>query len=141
MTLTEIRNNLNNLATLKNRPPYDICVAKAVRDSFVNRTENPLKTEIIRLLKVQMEMELLNDELFELEVDPSLKHTFVSKDCFDNLVDWISQVHGRQQQLGKVANVSPSLISYARNTRRCTMSLYKRLMKGKEVMVLRELVV
>jgi len=140
MTLTEVRNNLNKIAMLKNRPPYEMCVVKAVRDAFESGTEHQLKTEIIRFLRMQMEMELLNDELFELEVDPSLKHTFVSKDCLDGLVDWISKVHGRQQQLAKVANVSPSLISLARNTRKCTLSLYKRLMKGKEIMVIKELV-
>jgi len=140
MTLTEVRNNLNKIAMLKNRPPYEMCVVKAVRDSFVDGTDHQLKTEIIRFLKMQMEMELLTDELFELEVDPSLKHTFINKDCLDGLIDWISKAHGRQQQLAKVANVSPSLISLARNTRKCTLSLYKRLMKGKEIMVIRELV-
>lgn len=140
MTLTEVRNNLNKIAMLKNRPPYEMCVVKAVRDAFESGAEHQLKTEIIRFLRTQMEMELLNDELFELEFDPSLKHTFVSKDCLESLLDWISKVHGRQQQLCNVANVSPSLISLARNTRKCTLSLYKRLMKGKEIMVLKELV-
>lgn len=140
MTLTEVRNNLNKIAMLKNRPPYEMCVVKAVRDAFENGTEHQLKTEIICALKTEMEMELLNDELFELEINPSLKHTFVNKDCLDGLVDWISKVHGRQQQLGKLTKVSPSNISSMRSTRKCTLNLYKRLMKGKEIMVLKELV-
>ena len=46
MTLSEIRAKLAVVAQRNGRPPYDLCVLKAVRIAVMSGTEHPLKVQL-----------------------------------------------------------------------------------------------
>lgn len=136
MTLSEIRNNLMKLAELKRRPPYDLCVAKAVRDAFADGTHNDLKEELICLLRIQLQEKKDESEVF---LSQAQKRMPAKKDDVKKLIKWVSMETGRAERLADAAGLDSSLISAMKKNGRCTIDLYNRLMKGKAKMMLGEL--
>lgn len=136
MTLSEIRNNLMKLAELKRRPPYDLCVAKAVRDAFADGSHNELKEELICLLRIQIQEKKDESEVF---LSQAQKRMPAKKDDVKKLVKWVSMETGRAERLADAAGLDSSLISAMKKNGRCTIDLYNRLMKGKAKMMLGEL--
>lgn len=136
MTLTEIRNNLMKLAELKRRPPYDLCVAKAVRDAFVNGTPNDLKEELICLLRIQIQEKKDESEVF---LSQAQKRMPAKRDDVKAMIKWVSQEVGRAERLAEAAELDSSLISAMRKNERCTIDLYNRLVKGKAKLEMGEL--
>ncbi|WP_459661246.1 hypothetical protein ACL9Z5_001337 [Acinetobacter calcoaceticus] len=136
MTLSEIRDNLTKLAVLKNRPPYEMCVVKAVRDSFVDGTYNYLKEELISHLRIEMQEKKDESEVF---LSQAQKRMPAKRDDVRALIKWVSMEIGRAERLADAAGLDSSLISAMRKNGRCTIDLYNRLMKGKAKMTLGEL--
>ncbi|NUG49685.1 hypothetical protein [Acinetobacter lactucae] len=136
MTLSEIRNNLMKLAELKRRPPYDLCVAKAVRDAFADGTHNDLKEELISLLRIQLQEKKDESEVF---LSQAQKRMPAKRDDVKAMIKWVSQEVGRAERLAEAAELDSSLISAMRKNGRCTIDLYSRLVKGKAKMMLGEL--
>ena len=136
MTLSEIRESLAKLAMLKNRPPYEMCVVKAVRDAFADGSDNYLKSELITLLHIKIQEQKDEAEVF---LSQSQKRMPAKRDDVKALIKWVCAEIGRAEKLADASGVDSSLISAMRKNERCTIHLYNRLMKGKAKMMLGEL--
>ncbi|MFJ1518488.1 hypothetical protein ACG59Z_01110 [Acinetobacter sp. ABJ_C1_1] len=136
MTLSEIRDSLVKLAALKNRPPYEMCVVKAVRDAFEDGTYNYLKDELICLLRIETQERKDESEVF---LSQAQKRMPAKQNDVKALIEWVSMETGRAERLAEAAELDSSLISAMRKNGRCTIDLYNRLMKGKAKLTLGEL--
>ncbi|MFW1783299.1 hypothetical protein ACG9XL_02690 [Acinetobacter nosocomialis] len=108
MTLSEIRDSLAKLAMLKNRPPYEMCVVKAVRDAFENGTYNYLKEELICLLRIETQERKDESEVF---LSQAQKRMPAKRDDVKALIEWVSMETGRAERLEEAAELDSSLIS------------------------------
>ena len=131
MTLSEIRDQLAVVAQRNGRPPYDLCVLKAVRFAVMSGTEHPLK-EHLALPRIEEKEE-------EITEKPSNKRgpkvPQASQDEIQDLCDWISAQVGRQNQLAVKAGTSHSIIWRVRKYKSCTKRLYEQLLRAKNEII------
>ncbi|MGM7311968.1 hypothetical protein ACOI3P_19995, partial [Acinetobacter baumannii] len=106
MTLSEIRDQLAVVAQRNGRPPYDLCVLKAVRIAVMNGTEHPLKVHL-DLPRVEEKEEEITEKSSN-KVGPKVPHA--TKEQVKELCEWIYAETGRQMLLAEKAGTSASIL-------------------------------
>ncbi|EXR09705.1 hypothetical protein J671_3444, partial [Acinetobacter sp. 1130196] len=131
MTLSEIREQLAVVAQRNGRPPYDLCVLKAVQFAVKNGTEHPLKEH----LDIKQPTEIPKVEKKQPAVKAGPKVPQASQEDIKDLCDWISAQVGRQNQLAVKAGTSHSIIWRVRKSKTCTKRLYEQLLRAKNEII------
>lgn len=127
MTLSEIREQLAVVAERNGRPPYDVCVLKAVQFAVVNGTDHPLKEH----LNIKQPVVIPKVEKKQPIPKAGPKVPQASKEEIKDLCDWVSAKVGRQNQLAVMAGTSHSIIWRVRKYKACTKRLYEQLLRAK----------
>jgi len=131
MTLSEIRDQLAVVAERNGRPPYDVCVLKAVRFAVESGTEHPLKEH----LNIKQPVVIAKVEKKSPVPKAGPKVPQASKEEIKELCDWVSAKVGRQNQLAVMAGTSHSIIWRVRKSRACTKRLYEQLLRAKNEII------
>lgn len=128
MTLSEIREQLAVVAERNGRPPYDICVLKAVQFAVMNGTEHPLKEH---LNKPQVELKRVAT-VKGPSAKSGPKRAQATTEEIKELCEWVEDEVGRQAMLAEKAGTAPSVLWRINKTQTCTKALYKRLMTARK---------
>lgn len=134
-TLSDIRHYLSELAKVKGRPDYDICVAKTVRDAFENETDHPLKEEIKALVHFAWQKLKIGEFEPKKEFSRSKKYNLppTEPNDIEALKKWIDASKGRVASLAKEIGCSAMTISQIKNGKRpCTKEFYEKLLVAKQ---------
>lgn len=131
MTLSEIRDQLAVVAQRNGRPPYDLCVLKAVRFAVMSGIDHPLK-EHLALPRVEVKEEEITEKSSN-KVGPKVPHA--TKEQVNELCEWIYAETGRQMLLAEKAGTSASILWRMAKSGTCTKKLYDRLTKAKNAVL------
>lgn len=127
MTLSEIRDQLAVVAQRNGRPPYDLCVLKAVRIAVMSGVEHPLKEHLI----IKQPVVIVKVEKKQPVPKAGPKVPQASMEEIKDLCDWVAAKVGRQNQLAVMAGTSHSIIWRVRKYKSCTKRLYEQLLRAK----------
>ncbi|HFE9764587.1 TPA: hypothetical protein ACGA4J_001350 [Acinetobacter baumannii] len=127
MTLSEIRDQLAVVAQRNGRPPYDLCVLKAVRIAVMSGKEHPLKEHLD--IKKPVEVPKVEKKVPVAKAGPKVPQA--PQEEIQDLCDWISAQVGRKNQLAIKAGTSHSIIWRVRKYKSCTKRLYEQLLRAK----------
>ncbi|WP_262470791.1 hypothetical protein [Acinetobacter sp. WU_MDCI_Abxc22] len=127
MMLSEIRDQLAIVAQRNGRPPYDLCVLKAVRFAVENGTEHPLKEHLIKVKQAKKQLEIIRNP--SNKSGPKMAQA--TQEEIEEMCEWISDENGRQVMLAEEADTTPSVLWRMKRTSSCTKVLYNRLVKAR----------
>ena len=125
-TLTEVRTALQNLATKKGRPDYELCTAKAVKRALDNGTEHHLIAELpfFEIKKPEVKEEPLRDVV---------PRRYPTEEQALEIVTWLKNFQGRYVDLAKIAGCQKGSIHHIKAGRtNCTLEMYKKLTKARK---------
>lgn len=127
MMLSEIRDQLAVVAQRNGRPPYDLCVLKAVQFAVNNGTEHPLKEHLIKIKQAKKQLEIIRNP--SNKSGPKMAQA--TQEEIEEMCEWISDETGRQVMLAEEADTTPSVLWRMKRTSSCTKVLYSRLVKAR----------
>ena len=125
-TLTEVRTALQNLATKKGRPDYELCTVKAVKRALENGTEHHLIAELpfFEIKKPEVKEEPLRDVV---------PRSYPTEEQALEIVTWLKNFQGRYVDLAKIAGCQTGSIHHIKAGRtNCTLEMYKKLTKARK---------
>lgn len=131
MTLSEIREQLAAIAQRNGRPPYDLCVLKAVQFAMNNGIDHPLK-EHLKLTKKD-EAKAKEQQKPSNKAGPKVPH--ITKEQVNELCAWIYGESGRQMLLAEKAGTSASILWRISKSRTCTKKMFNRLSNAKKAII------
>ncbi|PSD73950.1 hypothetical protein [Acinetobacter pittii] len=123
MTLSEIREQLAVVAERNGRPPYDLCVLKAVQFAVNNGTEHPLKEYLTKPKAAIKSVSTVKGP----SAKSGPKRAQATVEEIKALCEWVEDEVGRQAMLAEKAGTAPSVLWRINRTQTCTKALYNRL--------------
>ena len=125
-TLTQVRTALQNLATKKGRPDYELCTAKAVKRALENGTEHHLIAELPFF-------EIKQKEQDKPVVKEPIKRGYPTDVQALEVVIWLNNFNGLYRELAQKSGCDCAVLSNIKAKRRnVTLDMYNKIMKARK---------
>ena len=133
-TITQVKQALHKLAEQKNRPDYELCIAKQVKFAL----ENGLDHHLIEELRGLIQERTIPQDITQVK---KVSHARLVKHCVyptaeqaKDIVDWIRSYGGRLVDVARIAGCAHSTLSLIRSGTRhsFTLDMYNKIMKARK---------
>ena len=138
-TITQVKQALHKLAEQKNRPSYELCIAKQVKFALENGLDHPLIEELMGLIEfkpVVDEVVVVKPKRPKHRVSKARvakKREYPTTAQIAELTTWLNVYQGSHAALARMAGCSDSILSHIkRGKRNCTLAMYNKIMKARK---------
>lgn len=138
-TITQVKQALHKLAEQKNRPSYELCIAKQVKYAMENGLEHHLIEEVLPLIAAPVVVEEV------VAVKPKRPKHRVSKARvakkreypttaqIAELTTWLNVYQGSHVALARMAGCSHSILSHIKlGKRNCTLDIFNKVSEARK---------
>ena len=133
-TITQVRQALHKLAEQKNRPSYEVCTAKEVKQAFELGLDHPLIGDLKSLIVFSPEV---SDVVRSHRVSRARlvkQRVYPTAEQAQDIVNWIRSYKGRLVEVARLAGCAHSTLSLIKSGTRTafTLELYNKIMKARK---------
>ena len=138
-TITQVKQALHKLAEQKNRPDYELCIAKQVKFALENGLEHHLIEEVLPLTAapvVVKEAVVVKPKRPKHRVSKARvakKREYPTTAQIAELTTWLNVYQGSHAALARMAGCSDSILSHIkRGKRNCTLDIFNRVCEARK---------
>ena len=139
-TITQVKQALHKLAEQKNRPSYELCIAKQVKFALENGLDHPLIEDVLPLIAVPKvvveEVVVVKPKRPKHRVSKARvakKREYPTTAQIAELTTWLNVYEGSHAALARMAGCSDSILSHIkRGKRNCTLDIFNKVSEARK---------
>ena len=143
-TITQVKQALHKLAGQKNRPDYELCIAKQVKFALENGLDHPLIEEVLPLIAAPIAAPVVVEKKVVVVKPKRPKHRvskarlakkreYPTTAQIAELTAWLNAYQGSHAALARMAGCSDSILSHIkRGKRNCTLDIFNKVSEARK---------